>query len=61
MGYPWFFVFVSLVAKKLALGPNVIFVLLASYFWVCWLVLLCAFHAFKVGLACLVFASSQVG
>ena len=34
MGYPWFFVFVSLVAKKLALGPNVIFVLLASYFLV---------------------------
>ena len=31
MGYPWFFVFVSLVAKKMVLGPNVIFVLLASY------------------------------
>ena len=44
MGYPWFFVFVSLVAKKLALGPNVIFVLLASSFWVSWLVFLRAFH-----------------
>ena len=61
MGYPWFFVFVSLVAKKLALGPNVIFVLLASYVLVSWLVFLCALHAFEVGLACLVFASSQVG
>ena len=48
MGYPWFFVFVSLVAKKLALDPNVLFVLLASYLivWVSWLVFLCAFHAF---------------
>ena len=33
MSYPWFFVFVSLVATKLALGPNVIFVLLASFFF----------------------------
>ena len=46
MGYPWFFVFVSLVAKKMVLGPNVIFVLLASYFWVLRLVFLCAFHVF---------------
>ena len=46
MGYPWFFVFVSLTAKKLVLGPNVIFVLLASYFRVSWLVFLFAFHVF---------------
>ena len=51
MGYPWFFVFVSLsLRQKLALGPNVIFVLLDSFFLVSWLVFLCAFHAFEVGL-----------
>ena len=59
MGYPWFFVFVSLVAKKVGLGPNVIFMLLASYFWVSWLVSYVLSMPFK--LACLVFASSQVG
>ena len=53
MGYPWFFVFVSLVAKTLALGRNVIFVLLAGWFSYV------SFMPFK--LACLVFASSQVG
>ena len=36
----------ALLRQKLALGHNVIFVLLDSYFWVCWLVFLCAFHAF---------------
>ena len=61
MGYPWFFVFVSLVAKKLALGPNMNFVLLASYFWVSWLVFLCAVLSMPFKMACLVFASSQVG
>ena len=60
MGYPWFFVFVSLVAKKMVLGPNVIFVLLVSYFWVLWLVLLCAFHAFKYGLPCFRIFSSRL-
>ena len=59
MGYPWFFAFVSLVAKKLALGPNVIFVLSASYFafpgWFSYV------PSMPFKLACLVFASSQVG
>ena len=59
MGYPWFFVFVSLVAKKLALGPNVILVLLACIFgfpgWFSHVL------SMPFELACLVFASSQVG
>ena len=54
----WFFVFVSLVAEKLALGPNVIFVLLASYFrfpgWFSHVLSM----PFK--LACLVFTSSLI-